>query len=161
MQAFWFFIFGIWNWYQSIQHWILHRVPKFKFLKVIGMVPNLKIWVKIFLKCPLWYVAAKLENIWNKIFSQEVDQESSGWSSICQILILPLWFVTPPCLLVKLSQILQKVIVFFPERGEKIKTSFWHVWIAQWQKFFPTIAYFFRFWPFSGRKEGWRLDQKC
>ena len=46
---------------------------------------------------------------------------------------------------VKVSQILQKVIVFFPEKGDEIKTSFWHIWIAQWLKFFRTAAYFFDF----------------
>ena len=36
-------------------------------------------------------------------------------------------------------------MVFFPEKGEEIKTSFWHIWIAQWLKFFRTAAYFFFF----------------
>ena len=75
--------------------------------------------------------AAKLENIWTKFFLQEVDQKSCGWNSICQIWILPLWILTLPCFLVKISQIMQKVIVFFLERGEEIKTLFWHSWIAQ------------------------------
>ena len=60
--------------------------------------------------------------------------------------------LTPPCFLVKLFQLLRKVIVFFPERRGEIKTSFWHVRIAQWLKFFCTATYFFRFWPSSGPK---------
>ena len=100
----------------------------------------------------------------NQFFLQEVDQEPCGWNSICQILILHLWLVTPACFLVtsKLPQILQKVIVFFPKRGGEIKTLFWHIWIAQWLKFFRTITFFFRFRPSSrGKvKEGSKLDQK-
>ena len=49
----------------------------------------MKIWLKIFLKYRLWSIAAKLENIWTKLFLQEVDQESCEWNSIYQILILP------------------------------------------------------------------------
>ena len=130
----------MWVWYQENQ-------------------PNLKIRVKIFLKCSLWYIAAKLENIWTKIFLQEVHQESCGWNIICQILILPIWLVTPPCFLVKLSQILQKVIVFFPERREEIKISFWHIWIAQWLKFFRSTAYFFIL-TIIRRKRGVKLGRK-
>ena len=85
----------------------------------------------------------KTEKYFNQFFLREVDQEPCGWNSICQNLILPLWLVTPPCFMVKLPQILQKVIVFFPERGGEIKTSFWHIWIAQWLKFFHTTTYFF------------------
>ena len=85
----------------------------------------------------------KIEKYLNQFFLQEIDQEPCGWNSICQILILPLWLVTPPCFLVKLPQILQKVIVFFPEGGGEIKTLFWHIWIAQWLKFFRTTTYFF------------------
>ena len=51
--------------------------------------PNLKIWLKIFLKYPLWSIAAKLENTWTKSFLQEVEKESCEWNSIYQILILP------------------------------------------------------------------------
>ena len=114
----------MWEWYQESQ-------------------PNLRIQVKIFLKCPLWYIAAKLENIWTKIFLQEVDQESYGRRIFVKFWSSPYWLLTPPCFLVKISQILQKVIVFFPEKGDEIKTSFWHIWIAQWLKFFRTAAYFF------------------
>ena len=114
----------------------------------------MKIRVKIFLKCPFWSITAKLENIWTKFFLQEVVQESCGWKSICQIFIQPLWLVTPAFFLVKIFQILQKVIAFFPERGEEIKISFWHIWIAQWLKFIRTIAYFFYFGQLSGGKKG-------
>ena len=120
--------------------------------------PNLKIQVKRFLKYPLWSIAAKLENIWTKIFLQEVDQESYGRRIFVKFWSSPYWLLTPPCFLVKISQILQKVIVFFPERGEEIKASLWHIWIAQWLKFFRTICYFFRFWPSSGGKEGSKLN---
>ena len=85
----------------------------------------------------------KTEKYLNQFFLQEVDQKPCGWNSICQILILPLWLVTPLCFLVKLPQILQKVIVFFPETGGEIKTLFWHIWIAQWLKFFRSTTYFF------------------
>ena len=93
--------------------------------------PNLKIQVKIFLKCPLWSRAAKLENVGTKIFLQEVDQESCGWNSICQISLLTLWLVNRPCFLEKIAQILHKGIVFFPEKGQEIKPWFWHICIAQ------------------------------
>ena len=89
--------------------------------------PNLKIRDKIFLKCLLWSMATKLENFGTKIDSQEVDQESCRWQRICQMLILTLWLVTPPRFLAKVEQILQKVILFFRERGEEMKPSFWHV----------------------------------
>ena len=46
----------------------------------------------------------KTEKYLNQFFLQEVDQKPCGWNSICQILILPLWLVTPPCFLVKLPQ---------------------------------------------------------
>ena len=48
-----------------------------------------------------------------------------------QILILTLWFVTLPCFLAKIAQILQKVILFFLERRKKIEHWFWHIWIAE------------------------------
>ena len=79
----------------------------------------------------------------NQTFLQKVDQESCRWNSISQILILPFWLVTPPCFRVKISQILQKVIVSFPKRREKKKTSFWHILIVQLLKLFCTAAYFF------------------
>ena len=58
----------------------------------------------------------KAKKYLNQSFLQDFDQEPCEWNSICQILILPLWLVTPPCFLIKLPQILQKVIVFFLER---------------------------------------------
>ena len=122
--------------------------------------PNLKIQVKIFLKCPLWSRAAKLENVGTKIFLQEVDQESCGWNSICQISLLTLWLVNRPCFLEKIAQILHKGIVFFPEKGQEIKPWFWHICIAQWLKVFCTTAYFFRFWPSSGGKRGIKVGPK-
>ena len=42
--------------------------------------------------------------------------------------------MTLPCFLAKVAQILQKVIVFFRERGEEIDPWFWHILIAQWLK---------------------------
>ena len=85
----------------------------------------------------------KTEKYLKQFFLQEVDQEPCRWNSICQILILLLWIVPPPCFLVKLPQILQKVIVFFPETRWEIKTLFWHIWIAQGLKFFCSTTYFF------------------
>ena len=74
-------------------------------------------------------------------------------------MILTLWFVSLPCFLGKIAQILQKVIVFFLERGYEVEPWFWHVWIAQWLKFLPTRAYLFRFRSSGGN--GWsKLDQK-
>ena len=47
--------------------------------------------------------------------------------------------------ILKMAQTLQKVIVFFLQRGEEIEPSFWHIWTAQWLNFFPSFAYLFRF----------------
>ena len=114
---------------------------------------NLKIPVKIFLKCPLWSIAAKLENIWTKIFYRKLTR-----NRVDEKIFVKFWFypltVTPPCFLVKKSQILLKVLVFFPKREQALKTLLWNIWIAQWLTFFRTTAYFSRFWPSSGRKEG-------
>ena len=96
----------------------------------------------------------------NLSFFQEVDQESCGWNIICQILILPLWFLTPPCVLVKISQILLKVIVFFSESGEEIKASFLQIWIAQWLKFFCTTVYFFSVLAIFRKKRGVKVGPK-
>ena len=93
------------------------------------MQPNFKIWAIIFLKCP---AASKLESIRTKIFLQEVDQQFCEWNSICQILVLTLWPVTPPCFLPKKAQLVQNVIAFFPEKGEEIEHWFWYLWIVQW-----------------------------
>ena len=63
-----------------------------------------------------------LESAGPKIFSQEVYQDLCRWNRICQIFILTLWFVTPPYFLPKITQeIEQKLIIFFPERGEEIE----------------------------------------
>ena len=51
--------------------------------------------------------------------------------------------MTSPSFLAKIAQILQKVIAFFPKRGEEIEPWFSHIWIAQWLKFFRTPTYFF------------------
>ena len=75
-------------------------------------------------------------------------------TKFCQILILTLLVLTPPYFLAKIVQILQKVIVFFLERGKEIEPWFWHIWTAQWLKFFPTTAYLFRFWPSLEGKGG-------
>ena len=61
------------------------------------------------------------------------------------ILILTLWFSTLPCFRAKIVQILQKVILFFLERGEKIEPWLWHIWIAQWLKVSPLLLIFFDF----------------
>ena len=64
---------------------------------------------KIFLKYPLRSIATKLENVGTKMFLQ-----------IYKILILTLWFVTPPCFLAKIAEMLQKVIVFLRKgRGDR------------------------------------------
>ena len=129
------------------------------FFKNVGLVPrkppNLKIRVKMFLKCPLWPIAVKLGSV-GTIFSQEIEQESCGYNRMCQILILTPWRLLP-----KIVQTVEKVMVFFPERGEEIEPWFWHIWIAQWLKFFLTNAYFFWFWSSSGGNQKSKLDQKC
>ena len=43
---------------------------------------------------------------------------------------------------------------FFPEKGKEIKTSFWHIWIAQWLTFLCTTAYFFFILTIFRRKGG-------
>ena len=48
-----------------------------------------------------------------------------------------------PYFLLKISQILQNVIVFFPEKVDEINTL--HIWIAKWLKFCRTTAYFLDF----------------
>ena len=64
------------------------------------------------------------------------------------------------CFLPKLAQILQKVIVFFPERGDEIEPWFWNICITQWLKFFLATVYLFRFRS-SSVKNGWsKLDEK-
>ena len=114
--------------------------------------PNLKIQVKIFLKCPFWSIATKLENIWTKIFLQEVGQESCGWNSICQILILPLWLATAPWFLVKTSQILKQLMVFFPKSREKIKTL-----DSLTAEVFPQYCLFFSILAIFRRKSGVKI----
>ena len=120
----------------------------------------MKIWVKIFLKCPLWSTAAKLGNIWTKIFLQEVEQESCTWKSICQILILTLWLVTPPCFLLKISQILQKVIAFFPKRGRADKNFILTYLDSSVAEVFPKYCLFFSILATFRRKRGVRVGPK-
>ena len=62
--------------------------------------------IKIFLEYPLWSIAAKLKKIGIRICLQEVEQESSEWNRICQILI-SLTLLTSSCFLAKKAQILQ------------------------------------------------------
>ena len=69
--------------------------------------------------------------------------------------------MTPPYFLAIIEKILQKVILFFSEREEKIKPWFWHVWIAQWLTFFCNTYFFFRCSPSSGGNAGSNLDQMC
>ena len=89
-----FLVFHFWNLkFVSINSaLILHQVTSPIFFKNVDVVPekqpNLKIQDKIFLKCSLWPIAAKLENCWNQYFLQEVDQESCGRNRIYQSLIL-------------------------------------------------------------------------
>ena len=58
----------------------------------------------------------------------------------------------PVLLLGKIAQILQKVIVFFPEKEEEIKPWFWHIWKAQLLKFFRTNAIFTNFDYLHGKR---------
>ena len=69
--------------------------------------------------------------------------------------------MTSSFFLPKIAQIVQKVIVFFLERREKIEPRFWHIWIAKWLKFFHNSIYSFRFQPSSRGNGGSKLDQKC
>ena len=59
------------------------------------------------------------------------------------MILLLLWLVTTPRFVVKISEILQKVIVFFLAKGDGIKTSFWHNWIAEWLMFSALLLIFF------------------
>ena len=83
------------------------------------------------------------------------------FTKFCQILILTLWFVTLPCFLAKIVQILQKIVVVFPERWDEIEPWFWHISIAQRPRLFPATTYLF--WiSVIFRGNGWsKLDQKC
>ena len=124
-----------------------------------GFKKDCQIWKSelIFSEMSFVIYSRKTGKYLNQNFLQEGDQELCGKNSVCQILILFLWLVTPPCFQVKVSQILQKVIVFFLEKEDEIKASFWHIWIVQWLKFFRTTAYVFRFFPSSGGKE----EKRC
>ena len=82
------------------------------------------------------------------------------FAKCCQILILTLWFLILTCFLAKIAQILQKVIMPFLERGQEIEPWFWHIWIAQWLKFFRTTAYIFRFRLSSGGKRAVKVGPK-
>ena len=42
----------------------------------------------------------------------------------------------------------------FPGKGREDKTSFWHIWVAHWLKFFRTTAYFFDFGHVQEQKRG-------
>ena len=83
------------------------------------------------------------------------------FTKFCQILVLTPWFLTLPFLLAKIAKTLQKVIVFLLEKGEETEPWFWHIWTAQWMKFFSTTAYIFRFRPSSRGNFCSKLDQKC
>ena len=48
----------------------------------------------------------------------------------------------------------------FPGRREEIEPWFWHIWIAQWLKFFTATVYLFQFQPSSRENEWSKLDQK-
>ena len=69
----------------------------------------------------------KTGKCWNQNFFKGSWKELCRWNRFCQTLILPLWFVTPPCFLAKIAQISQKV--------------FRHIWIAQRLKIFHTIPW--------------------
>ena len=63
-----------------IQHYIFHdeiRRSSFYFsemwVRYQEKLPNLKIWVKIFLKCPFWPVLPKLESCGAKLFVFSTD----------------------------------------------------------------------------------------
>ena len=99
-------------------------------------------------------ITAKLGNDGTKMLLQEVGQESCWWNRVCQILILILWIVTPPCFLAKIAQILQNVIAFFPERGEEIKLWFWNIWIALCWSFSAVLVILFHFDHLQEEKVG-------
>ena len=93
---------------------------------------NLSIRVKIFLKCPLRSEPTFFYRIvWTKQFLSNFDSTPLT----CDHALFP----------VKISQILQNVIVFFPEKVDEINTSFLHIWIAKWMKFCRTTAHFLDF----------------
>ena len=102
----------------------------------------------------------KTGKCWKQNFFIGSWKELCWWNRFCQTSILALWLVTPPCFLAKIAQILQKVIVFLPERGEELKPWFWHIWIAQRLKLFHTNAYCFRFQLSSVGKQGANVGPK-
>ena len=109
----------------------------------------------MFLKYPLY--SCKAGKRWNQHVFTNLQKR-------CQILILTLWYLTLPYFLAKIAQILQKVIVFFLQRGEEIEPWFWHIWIAQSpmaEVFLHYTAHIFRFRPPSGGNAWSKLDQKC
>ena len=89
----------------------------------------------------------------NQNFLQEDDQESRGWNSICQFLILLLWLVTPPCFLVKISHILKSNHIF-PGKGREDKDFILTYLDSSMTEVFPALLLTFRFWPSSRGKEG-------
>ena len=111
----------------NLAHFFFFYLFIFFFCKNVGFVPRkaakLENPVNFFLKCSLWYIAAKLENFGTKIFLQ-IYKILSNFEKIP-----------------KIAQIMQKFIVLFP--GEEIEPWFWHAWISQCLKFFPISACFF------------------
>ena len=121
---------------------------------------NLRVRVKIFLKCLLWSVAAKLKSAWTKLFLQEIDQEPCRWKRICQILILTFWLMIPPLFPAKNSpNSAESNRVLSEGKGNNalILTDL----DSPMAEVFPERYLFFRFRPCSGRNEGSKLDQKC
>ena len=68
----------------------------------------------------------KTGKCWNQYFLQEVDPESYGWNKMCQSFFL-----------VKIAQILWKVIVFFPGKGKGDKTLILKYLDRPMAEFFP------------------------
>ena len=99
--------------------------------------PNLNIWVKFFLKCSLWTIAAKLESAGAKIFYRswsgiEWDKQDMPNFNSDPLTCDPALFPT------KNSPKIQKVTIF-----SCIGPCFWHIWIAQWLKLFCGDGYIF------------------
>ena len=108
----------------------------------------------------LWRIAAKLESAGTNFFLQTIDQESCRWNRIYQTLIPTFWIVIPSCFLSKIAQTVQKVIIFFPDRGEEIEPWFWHIWISREAKGFSALLLIFFDFGHPQGKRGVRIGPK-
>ena len=151
--CFWFLGFGI-----DANRLIIRFYIKISNSSFSEKHPNLKIEVKILLKCPFLPIATKLEST-GTIFFFNIQLLRH-----CNIAIgyAKFWFrpfkVWPRCFLVKITQIGHKVIIFFLEREEKIGPWLCHMWIFLWLNFFLMKMLFFSVLAISMGKRGIKVQ---